>query len=51
LLQDGTHCSCGGVCYECKFADGLGCASSVAHDRLSLHSSKALWSSGVQAMG
>jgi hypothetical protein len=30
-------------------ADGSGLASSVARDKLDLHSLKALWSSGVQA--
>jgi hypothetical protein len=32
-------------------ADGSVCASRVARDKLALHSSKALWSSGVQMMG
>jgi hypothetical protein len=32
-------------------ADGSGWASSVARDKRALHSSKVLWSSGVQAMG
>jgi hypothetical protein len=32
-------------------ADGFGCASRVARDKLALHSSKVLWSSGVQVMG
>jgi hypothetical protein len=32
-------------------ADGSGCARRVARDKLALHSSKALWRSGVQAMG
>jgi hypothetical protein len=32
-------------------ADGLGCASRVAHYKLALHSSKALRSSGFQVMG
>jgi hypothetical protein len=32
-------------------ADGSGWASSVARDKLALHSSKALWNSGVQVMG
>jgi hypothetical protein len=31
-------------------ADGSGCASRVARDKLALHSSKALRSSGVQVM-
>jgi hypothetical protein len=31
--------------------DGLGCANSVARDKLALHSSKALCRSGVQVMG
>jgi hypothetical protein len=30
--------------------DGSVCASRVVHDKLALHSSKALWSSGVQVM-
>jgi hypothetical protein len=29
-------------------ADGSGCASSVARDKLASHSSKTLWRSGVQ---
>jgi hypothetical protein len=32
-------------------ADGSGCASSVARDQLALHTSKALWRSGVQLIG
>jgi hypothetical protein len=32
-------------------ADGSWCASIVPRDKLALHSSKALWSYGVQAMG
>jgi hypothetical protein len=32
-------------------ADGLGCANSVARDKLALQSSKAFCSSGVQVMG
>jgi hypothetical protein len=34
-----------------SWTDGSGCATSVARDKLALHSSKAFWSSGVQAMG
>jgi hypothetical protein len=32
-------------------ADGLGCARSVARDKLALQASKALWSFSVQVMG
>jgi hypothetical protein len=32
-------------------AEGSGCASRVARDKLALHSSNALGSSGVQVMG
>jgi hypothetical protein len=30
--------------------DELGCASTVAHDKIAFHSSEALWSSGVQVI-
>jgi hypothetical protein len=32
-------------------AEGYGCASIVAHDKFTLHFTKASWSSGVQVMG
>jgi hypothetical protein len=50
LLKYGFHGGRGGVCDECTWRRS-GCASRVARDKLALHTSKALWSSGVQMMG
>lgn len=51
LLQHGLRADLEVSVMSASGVDGLGCASRVAHDKLALHSLKALRSSGVQVMG